>query len=59
MGAELYGGRWNKRGTPLLYCASTASLCALEILAHSAGLPIGMVLIEIDIPDTFDVFTIF
>jgi RES domain-containing protein len=51
-GARLNGGRWNPKGTPILYCAATASLCALEVLANSAGLPAGMVVIAADVPDT-------
>jgi RES domain-containing protein len=35
----------------MLYCAATASLCALEILAHSGGLPTGMIVIEARVPD--------
>jgi RES domain-containing protein len=31
-GARLYGGRWNSPGVPVLYCASSPSLAALEIL---------------------------
>jgi RES domain-containing protein len=50
-GANLHGGRWNHKGTPMLYCAGTTSLCALEVLAHSAALPKGMVLITAEVPD--------
>lgn len=32
--ASIAGGRWNSRGTPLVYTASTASLAALELLVH-------------------------
>ena len=35
----------------MLYCAATASLCALETLAHSGGLPTGMIVIEAQVPD--------
>lgn len=33
-GARLHGGRFNSKGTPLIYTAGSISLAALEILAH-------------------------
>ena len=33
-GAWLYGGRWNSRGTRLVYTSATLSLAALESLVH-------------------------
>ena len=33
-GAYLYGGRWNNKGTRLVYTASNASLAMLELLVH-------------------------
>ena len=33
-GARKYGGRWNRKGTPVIYCSSTLSLAALEFLVH-------------------------
>ncbi len=33
-GAALYGGRWNFPDTPLIYCAESRSLAALEVLAN-------------------------
>jgi RES domain-containing protein len=33
-GAKLYGGRWNHKGQPMVYCSATLSLAALEILVH-------------------------
>ncbi len=33
-GARLYGGRWNSKGIPCVYLASSESLAILEILVH-------------------------
>jgi RES domain-containing protein len=54
-GAALYGGRWNRKGTPVIYAAQSASLAALEVLVHYSVLPEDHVLTEIRIPDTFTV----
>jgi RES domain-containing protein len=51
-GAWVAGGRWNLKGTAVVYCSQTASLAALEVLAHSAKLPNGTVEIAIDVPDS-------
>ena len=39
-GAKLFGGRWNEKGTALLYCSENISLAILEILVHFDGLTI-------------------
>jgi RES domain-containing protein len=31
---ELYGGRWNPPGVPMLYAASSLSLACLEVIVH-------------------------
>lgn len=33
-GAARTGGRWNSRGTPMVYTSATLSLAALEVLVH-------------------------
>src|SRR5258707_200134 len=35
LGASIYGGRWNHKGTPVIYAAASRALCALEILANA------------------------
>ncbi len=52
-GARLAGGRWNSRGTAVVYASETLSLAALELLVHcdAAFLPDDLVAIPIEIPD--------
>lgn len=57
-GAALGGGRWNHKGTPMLYCGATASLCALEVLVHSEDIPEDRVVISAVIPDDVPVETV-
>ncbi len=33
-GAKKFGGRWNSKGTPVVYMGTSASLVTLEVLAH-------------------------
>ena len=52
-GAELTGGRWNRKGTPLLYTSGSRALACLETLVHLAGgtpLPLNRYLVEIAVP---------
>lgn len=39
-GAALYPGRWNLRGTPMIYVSAHQSLAALETLVHWQPLPV-------------------
>jgi RES domain-containing protein len=55
MGAALYGGRWNRVGTPVIYASQSASLAALEVLVHYSVLPKDHVLTEIQMPDTLTI----
>lgn len=46
-------GRWNTRGRPLTYTATTPSLCALEKLVHveDPGLLPALAMVEYNVPD--------
>ena len=51
-GAKLYGGRWNHKGVPAVYCSATLSLAVLEVLVHHR-VPIppnDFVAIPVDVP---------
>ncbi len=52
-GAELYGGRWNSKGVPVLYCAESRALAVTEIIAYTPPglIPEGYVLNIIETPD--------
>jgi RES domain-containing protein len=56
-GARLYGGRWNHKGTRLVYCSSTLALAMLEVLVHASVLPTGFVALRIEVPDPVTVDT--
>jgi len=51
-GAEASGGRWNRAGTPLVYCSTTRALACLETLVHLARhpLPLNRYLVRITVP---------
>ncbi|MBC7778043.1 MAG: RES family NAD+ phosphorylase [Phycisphaerae bacterium] len=53
-GAELFGGRWNSIGIPLLYSSLYRSLCILEHLVHlpEGAFLGGYSLITIELPDS-------
>ena len=49
-GARLYGGRWNRKGIPLVYTAATQSLAMLEMFVQDEPLRARYVMIEARIP---------
>src|ERR1700712_1527775 len=52
-GAKMTGGRWNSKGTPVVYCAENIALATLETVHNLRGgaLPYKRYLVRIDIPD--------
>lgn len=51
-GAEISGGRWNRAGTPVVYCSVTRALACLETVVHLARhpLPLNRYLVGITVP---------
>jgi RES domain-containing protein len=52
-GAELAGGRWNSKGTPMIYTSQNISLCMAEVAVHIPFgiIPVDYELITMEIPD--------
>jgi len=52
-GAKMTGGRWNGKGTPLVYCATNIALTILETVHYlrNGALPFNRYLVRIDVPD--------
>ena len=53
-GAEMTGGRWNRKGTAVLYASTSRALACLETVVHLAKtpLPLNRYLVEINVPLT-------
>jgi RES domain-containing protein len=54
-GAQKTGGRWNRKGTPLIYSSTSIALACLETFVHLAGgvpLPLNRYLVRIPISPT-------
>lgn len=49
-GARLHGGRWNRKGVPLVYTAGSQSLAMLEMLVQDEPLRARYVMIPATIP---------
>ena len=52
-GPRLYGGRWNQKGTPVIYAAESRSLATLEYLVHVplSYEPLGLSVVTLIVPD--------
>lgn len=59
-GARRYGGRWNHRGTPVVYVSDSLSLAALELFVHlgPAHRTMTFATFSVDIPDGVAVHTL-
>ena len=54
LGAKLTGGRWNSKGVPVVYCATSIALATLETVHSLRGgsLPFNRFLVRIEVPET-------
>ncbi|MDC7127216.1 MAG: RES family NAD+ phosphorylase [Spirochaetales bacterium] len=59
-GARLYGGRWNKKGTSLLYTAENRSLATVEYLVHIplSIVPNDIYIASINLPEKIRIHTV-
>jgi RES domain-containing protein len=58
LGASLYGGRWNHKGTPVIYAAASRALCALEVLSNANELASDYIVTPIELPDDLPATTV-
>ena len=59
-GAELYGGRWNSAGRPVIYAGESFAIAMLERLVYTGigRVPRDSRYVEIEIPDDLPVETV-
>ena len=51
-GAATYGGRWNKKGMPVLYTGESKEIALLETIVHTPPMLVpGLDMVTIEIPD--------
>ena len=50
-GARAYGGRWNPKGVPVVYCAESRALAMLEMLVQDEPLRARYVVIPATLPE--------
>jgi len=52
IGAAIHGGRWNKKGTPVLYTGESKEIALLETIVHSPPLLVPKLsIVTIEIPE--------
>lgn len=54
-GARLYGGRWNRKGVPCVYTATSRSLAVLEYSVNVAldDIPRWLSMVTLEVPDHY------
>jgi RES domain-containing protein len=52
LGAAMFGGRWNKKGSPVLYTGENKEIALLETIVHTPSLLIPELdILTLEIPD--------
>ena len=53
IGSRIYGGRWNQKGTSIIYTSESRALATVEFLVHVpiSIVPINISIVTIEIPD--------
>ncbi|GAB3782767.1 RES family NAD+ phosphorylase [Spirosoma horti] len=51
-------GRWNRKGTRILYTSDCVSLAKLELLANSTTLPDNLMLVTLEVPEDATCFNV-
>lgn len=54
-GARLYGGRWNRKGVPIVYTAGSQSLAMLEMLVQDEPLRARYLMISAMLPENMKI----
>lgn len=54
-GARLYGGRWNRKGVPMIYTAGSQSLATLEMLVQDEPFRARYVMIPVTLPKSLKI----
>lgn len=56
-GAAIVGGRWNSRGTQVIYSAQSRALALAEVAVHLSlsMLPEDFVMVELDLPESIEI----
>jgi len=59
-GARLYGGRWNLKGTPVLYTSDSTALATLETLVHTPLnlMPKNLSIATLELADNLDILAL-
>ena len=51
-------GRWNRKGTKILYTSDCVSLAKLELLANATTLPDNLLLVTLEVPEDATCFIV-